>query len=173
MLSKKIVWRLNIIDLLLLAIIVLSICALIYKATWGSGEEYRTYEVSYVCENIPIEILNSLQEGMDCSDYDSGSDLGKFKRAEYTPIIEAAAAQNPAGTDDADNEEDDEDDEDNKPTPAPTKEPTHARAVLVTEAEGAKAEHGVKVDGVILLRALKLDLIVGDTVLNVYVSDVK
>ena len=73
----------------------------------------------------------------------------------------------------ATDKEDDEGDEDNKPTPAPTKEPTHARAVLVTEAEGAKAEHGVKVDGVILLRALKLDLIVGDTVLNVYVSDVK
>lgn len=165
MLSKKIVWKLNIIDLLLLAIIFLSICALVYKATWGGDDDYRTYEVSYVCENIPIEILNGLQSEMECSDYDSGSDLGILKRVDYTPIVEQAVS--------VDNERDDNDDDESSPTPKPTKEPAYARGVLITEVEGAKAEHGVKTEGIVLLKALKLDLIVGDTVLNVYVNEIK
>ena len=35
MLSKKIIWKLNIIDILLLAIIILSVAALIYKSAWA------------------------------------------------------------------------------------------------------------------------------------------
>lgn len=156
MLSKKIIWKLNIIDLLLLAVILLSICALIYKATWGgSDDEHRIYEVSYVCENVPIEILNGLTEGMECSDYASGSDLGVFKRVEYEPISDKAINREVSAS------------------PVPTEQPTHARAVITTEADGVKAEHGVKIDGTVLLKALKLDLIVGDTVLNVYVNEVK
>ena len=50
MLSKKIIWKFNIIDLLLIFIIVLSIAALIYKSAWGKkNSEYRTYTVTYVC----------------------------------------------------------------------------------------------------------------------------
>lgn len=167
MLSKKIIWKLNIIDLLLIAIIVLSLCALIYKATWGGDEEYRTYEISYVCENVPIEILGGLSDGAECSDYDTGSDLGVLKRVDYTPIIEEASAPTVSP------ERSDDDEEGEEPTPVPTKEPTHARAVIVTEADGVRAEHGVKVDQTVLLKALKIDLIVGDTVLDTYVSEIK
>ncbi len=171
MLSKKIVWKLNIIDILLLAIIVLSVCALIYKATWGGDDESRTYEVSYVCENIPIELLGSLQSDMECSDYDSGSDLGRLKYVTSQPITEQAAFDGNIKTQNDDLDEDDADSE--SLTVPKTKEPTRARAMLVTEVDGAKAEHGVKAGGIVLLKALKLDLIVGDTVLNVYVSEIK
>lgn len=168
MLSKKIFWKLNIIDLLLLAIIVFSVCALIYKATWGGDEDYRTYEISYVCENVPIEIVSGLHEGEECSDYDTGSDLGILKRVEYTPIVDVEPVAAPTPESAEDNEDDSE-----ETAPMPTANPTHARALIVTETDGVKAEHGVRVDQMVLLRALRLDLIVGDTVLDSYISEIK
>lgn len=171
MLSKKIIWKLNIIDLLLIAIIIISICALIYKATWGGDDEYRTYEITYVCENVPIEILDAMPEGAVCSDYDTGSDLGVLKRIEYTPIIEDEPQQKTAEPSGGDEDSDEE--TDGSTSPRPTKTPTRANAVIVTEADGAKAEHGIKVDQTVMLKALKVDLIVGDTVLDSYVREIK
>lgn len=169
MLSKKIIWKLNIIDLLLLAIIVISICALIYKATWGGDDDYRTYEITYVCENVPIEILDALPEGAVCSDYDTGSDLGVLKRIDYTPIVE----DEPPRSSEPDNSGDDDEDGRSSASPRPTKTPTRATAVIVTEADGVKAEHGIKVDQTVMLKALKVDLIVGDTVFDSYVREIK
>lgn len=182
MLSKKIVWKLNIIDLLLLAVIALSICALIYKATWGDDSERRDYEISYVCESVPIEILDGLTEGMECSDYAGGADLGVFKRVDYTvledienttPTPKPTSKRNSDDYDDYDEEDEDEESSESDVDAFKMRETQYARAVIVTSAEGEKVEHGVNVDGTVILKALKLDLIIGDTVLNVYVSDVK
>lgn len=89
MLSKKIIWKFNIIDLLLIFIIVLSIAALIYKSAWGKkNSEYRTYTVTYVCDNTPIELIDKVHEGDICVDSSNGNEIGELVDLSYTPIAE-------------------------------------------------------------------------------------
>lgn len=138
--EKKLIWKFNIIDLLIIAIVALSLIALIYKLTWGSGEEKGSFEFTYVCSEAPAELLYSVKRGDICIDGDSGSSLGKISdvRAEILPDS-----------------------------------PDKGKAVFKASAKGAKTEHGITINDNIYLKGKTLNLIIGDSVFEVYISDMK
>ena len=200
MLQKKIIWKLNIIDLLLIVIILLSILALIYKSVSGSGDEseYREYTLTYVCESAPIRLFDTINQGELCIDGATGDEVGDLTDFEVTLIFEyvPSAPETPEPIPDEENEEeisensdeentDDENAEDSEngnddrraskstPTPRPTPEPTRAKAVFTTTVEAAKAEHGIRINKNVYLIGQSMQLVIGNTVFDVYISDMQ
>lgn len=167
MLSKKIIWQLNIIDLLIICIIIFSISALVYKSTWGnSDDEYRDYTISFVCENAPLSLLDDLEKGLSCADGDYGTELGKLTDISYDPIfVQSDFSQRTRIDDDERSRENN-----NTPTPAPTYEPTRAKATFTTEVQGIVAEHGIKINKSVYLKGKTVNLIIGDSIFTVYVN---
>lgn len=196
MLQKKIIWKLNIIDLLLIIIIALSIAALIYKSVSGGDDsEYRNYNLTFVCESAPIGLFDTIDSDRLCIDGGTGEEIGELRDFEITPIVEYAppiAAQPTAEPDEnedenvsedeeADNEnaEDEENDRENReerrstPRPSPTPEPTRAKAVFNITSEAAKAEHGIRINKNVYLLGQSMQLVIGDTVFDVYISNME
>ncbi len=209
MLQKKIIWKLNIIDLLLIVIILLSILALIYKSVSGSGDEseYREYKLTYVCESAPIRLFDTINQGELCIDGATGDEVGELTDFEVTPIIDYVPSDSEttesesdrdsegdisenADEDNSDDENTDEEDssdsEDsensddrergvkrNTPTPRPTPEPTRAEAAFTTTVEAAKAEHGIRINKNVYLIGQSMQLVIGNTVFEVYISDMQ
>ena len=201
MLQKKIIWKLNIIDLLLIVIILLSILALIYKSVSGSGDEseYREYTLTYVCESAPIRLFDTINQGELCIDGATGEEVGDLADFEVTPIFEyvPTAPETPEPTPDEEDEEEisensDEENTDNEnaedsengdnedrraskntPTPKPTPEPTRTKAVFTTTVEAAKAEHGIRINKNVYLIGQSMQLVIGNTVFDVYISDMQ
>lgn len=139
--QKKIIWKLNIVDLLLIVILGLSVLGLVYKFTFGQTEEnLQAFTFTYVCEESPLEVLRSAEEGEGCADGDYGTSLGSLQSAQ----IEALADRPDAG-----------------------------RAVFVTQVDGEKAEHGVTVGDVLYLKGKRFNLMIGDAMFNVYISDIQ
>ena len=172
MLSKKIIWKLNIIDILLLAIIILSVAALIYKSAWGRGNnKYETYTITYVCESSPIDLLNKVEYGDICIDGSYGNEIGVLDNINLTPITEnysVAAISNGS----AENNENDDEDQPS-PTTFPTPEPVRAKAEFVTTVECMKTDHGIKIDKNIYLMGQSAQIIIGDVIFDVYISDIR
>lgn len=213
MLQKKIIWKLNIIDLLIITIILLSILALIYKSVSGSGDEseYREYRLTYVCESAPIRLFDTIENGSLCIDGGTGDEVGELAGFEVTPIIEYAApfsetsgpdakdevdenaedenadSENLDENEDAENEDAENEDAENEnnyedeerktrkstPTPRPTPEPTRAKAVFSTTVDAAKAEHGIRINKNVYLIGQSMQLVIGNTVFDVYISDMQ
>ncbi len=192
MLSKKIIWELNIIDLLLILIIVLSVAALIYKSAWDNDdEEYKTYTITYVCEYTPIELLDKINEGEQCVSGSSGDEIGELTEISCEPLTtqySSSDAETQSKSESNDDENDNENDNDNEnesdnesnnetkatpsPTPLPTPEPTHAKAIFTTSVEGAQTEHGLKIDSNVYLIGQSMQIIIGNTIFDVYISDI-
>ncbi len=200
MLQKKIIWKLNIIDLLLLLIIVLSIAALIYKSVSGNTEDdYREFTVTYVCENAPIGLFDSISENAACIDGGTGEEIGVLDGFEKTPLVEAAqyiAAVPDDNTDeniDVENPDENADDEENTdentdeenedknndgsgnrrratPAPSPTPRPTRAKAEFRVKVDAAQTEHGIRIDRNVYLIGQSMQLVIGNTVFDVYIS---
>ncbi len=171
MLSKKIIWKFNIIDLLLIFIIVLSIAALIYKSAWGKkNSEYRTYTVTYVCDNTPIELIDKVHEGDICVDSSNGNEIGELVDLSYTPIAEEGFKAPEEYGEQRDNNDDNEDR--TSPTPMPTKEPLRARTLFTTQVEAAETEHGIAIEKNTYLMGMTVQLVIGNTIFDVYISDI-
>ena len=193
MLQKKIIWKLNIIDLLLIIIIALSIAALIYKSVSGGDDsEYRNYDLTFVCESAPIGLFDTIDSDRLCIDGGTGEEIGELRDFEITPIVEYAsqAAQQPtaepdesedenasededADNEDAEDEENDKDERRSTPRPAPTPEPTRAKAVFNITSEAAKADHGIRINKNVYLLGQSMQLVIGDTVFDVYISNME
>ena len=193
MLQKKIIWKLNIIDLLLIIIIALSIAALIYKSVSGGDDsEYRNYDLTFVCESAPIGLFDTIDSDRLCIDGGTGEEIGELRDFEITPIVEYAsqAAQQPtaepdesedenasededADNEDAEDEENDKDERRSTPRPSPTPEPTRAKAVFNITSEAAKADHGIRINKNVYLLGQSMQLVIGDTVFDVYISNME
>ena len=78
---KSAVKKFNIIDILLIALIFLSLISLLYKLTWGSSEKYQSYEFVYICDSAPSELADSVSAKSKCADGDTGENLGEVIRA--------------------------------------------------------------------------------------------
>lgn len=77
--ERKLLWKFNIIDLILIAAIVLGLIALVYKLTWGQpSDETEAYLFTYVCDSAPAEVYQDIQPGALCSDAEMGHSLGKL-----------------------------------------------------------------------------------------------
>ena len=74
---KSAVKKFNIIDILLIALIFLSLISLLYKLTWGSSEKYQSYEFVYICDSAPSELADSVSAKSKCADGDTGENLGE------------------------------------------------------------------------------------------------
>lgn len=136
--DRKILWKFNIVDLMLIAVILIGAIALIYNLVSGSGSEEEPFLFTYICRSAPNEAFDGIDKGVMCMDGDYGSSLGKLTNADISEI---------------------KDDEYNK------------QAVFVSALSGVKTEHGVTVGDVLYLKGKELNLVVGDSVFSVYLSD--
>ena len=77
--ERKIIWKLNIIDLILIAVVGLSLIALVFKLTWGKpSDDTKAYLFTYVCDSAPAEVYQGLESGSLCRDAETGTALGKL-----------------------------------------------------------------------------------------------
>lgn len=84
--DRKIIWKFNIIDLIIIAVLALSLTALLYRLTWG-GEE-QVFEITYVCDEASLELLRDIRSGSLCADGDLGTELGKVSGCQAEPLTE-------------------------------------------------------------------------------------
>lgn len=86
--DKKIIWKLNLIDLIIIALIILSIFALAYKVFWDSGNDVQNFEMICVCEEAPSELLYAIPAGSICINSVSGTDIGKIVKTDIETVEE-------------------------------------------------------------------------------------
>lgn len=85
--ERKIFWKFNLIDLLLMGMLAISLFALIYKFTWGKDrDKTEDYLFTYVCTAAPQEIFSEIVPGVSCSDGDYGSSLGTLRQVQTSAI---------------------------------------------------------------------------------------
>ncbi len=137
--NKKLLWKFNIIDLLIMAIILLGLIALVYRMVAGAGEDERTYTITYICEDAPLGLLYSIDDGDLCVDSELGTNLGSVRHVntEVNPDMES-----------------------------------RGRATITTTVDGFKAEHGISIEDTIYLKGKILNLIVADSIFEVYIANI-
>ena len=139
--DRKIFWKLNIMDLLLIGILAISIFALIYKITWGSkADKTESYLFTYVCQSTPKETLSGIAQGMACTDGDYATELGAL-----TAMHEDAIDGNP----------------------------DQRKVTFSSCLKGKKNTHGVTVNEVLYLKGKNFNLVIGDSIFSVYLSDIR
>lgn len=85
--ERKIIWKFNIIDLILIAVVGLSLLALVFKLTWGKpSDNTEAYLFTYVCDSAPTEVYQGLASGSLCKDAKTGTSLGKLTNLILTEI---------------------------------------------------------------------------------------
>ncbi len=92
--NRKLIWKFNIIDLLLLAIFLVCLLALVYKLAWGKNtEDTETFLFTCVCPSAPAEILEGLETGLPCMDGDYGNTLGTLTHLQQHPAEDDPSRQ--------------------------------------------------------------------------------
>lgn len=86
--DKKIIWKFNIIDIILIALIIMSIVALVYKTVKTSGGKEESFTFTCVCEDTPLELLYNIKSGDICVDGEKGSELGVVSAVSVMPNAE-------------------------------------------------------------------------------------
>lgn len=137
--NRKLIWKFNIIDLIIIAIVLLSLFALVYRMVSGNGEEKRSYTLTYICEDAPTNLLYEIQNGEACADGDTSTKLGAVTEVSFS-----------------DNSED-----------------NRSSAAIRAEVEGYKTDHGITVGETVYLKGMPINLIVGDSVFEVYIGDIE
>ncbi len=138
--NKKIIWKLNIIDLIIIAIVLLSLFALGYRMIAGGDEEKRAFTLTYVCEEAPIELLRDINVGAQCADGDLGTELGFVSGIHVDPHLNDG----------------------NK-----------GSCTVSVSAEGYDAAHGVSIGDTVYLRGKNMNLIIDNSVFEVYIKDIE
>lgn len=87
--NRKIIWKFNIIDLLIMAIVLLSIFALFYRMVAGGGEDERIYTITYMCEEAPLELLYNIRGNDSCAGGDARTELGTVTGISITEIADS------------------------------------------------------------------------------------
>lgn len=84
--EKKIFWKFNIIDLVLIAIVIVGLIALIYNFAYGGNHDEETYLITYTCQSAPNEAFDGISVGAGCMDGDNGTKLGKLTDVRISDI---------------------------------------------------------------------------------------
>lgn len=175
LLSKKIVWKFNIIDILLILIVLISIISLIYKSTFGSSDaQLQTFYVTYVCESTPAEVVGSIKAGDSCMDGDSNISLGVLTESNSEPL-ETPAPPTATPRDEASSSNDEGDGEDGAGAASVESEnsaPGKSRAVFTTEVEAYKYDHGIYIEDSVYVLGKQVNLVIGDAIFDSYVSNI-
>ncbi len=137
--DKKIFWKFNIIDLIIIAAVVLALIALIYKMSGAPDGDKKAYEFTYICENAPQELFMGIEEGEACADGATGAKLGTvlYRQAELSENGEKA------------------------------------KGIICFKAEGIKITHGINIEENVYLNGSRLNLVVGDSIFDGYISDIR
>lgn len=197
---KRLIKKFNVIDFLITGLILISFIALLYKITLGNGDELKAYQFTYVCEETPLEFADTVTTGNQCADGDTGELLGEIISAEKIEAASAVSASSDTvdtsgnsdtskeaekNTDDKsagryDNKDKSNDaenknkSENNSKISTAEKSPVPKTAMRIyARTNGYEAERGVAIGENVYLKGKKLNLIVGDTVYEVYISDIK
>ena len=111
--DRKIFWKFNIVDIILIAIILISIFVLLFRAsTTKESNKNISYLFTYTCQNAPKEAYDGLSTGMSCSDGDYGNSLGQLtafnvmdiendlnsKSASFTTVLKAKPEEHGVST---------------------------------------------------------------------------
>lgn len=134
---KRILKSFNIIDFLLMALVIISLSALLYRILPGGTGDDADFEITYICDGAPVQLTSSIKNGAQCADGDTGEDLG-----EVTDFY--------CETGDGD----------------------MTRFTLRTLTRASEGDHGVFIGNTPYLKGKKMNLIVDDTVFEVYISDI-
>ena len=86
--DKKLIWKFNIIDILLIALIILSIFTLVYKTVKSSSGKEQSFRLTCICEDTPLDLLYSIKTGDVCVDGETGNELGQISSCVVTPSPE-------------------------------------------------------------------------------------
>lgn len=135
---KRILGKFNIIDFLLMALVIVSLAALLYRILPGGAGDDMDFEITYICDGTPAQLTAAINQGSKCADGDTGEDLGKVLDFHGEP---------------ADGD--------------------MAKFTLRTLTKGSENDHGVVIGNTPYLKGKKMNLIVDDTVFEVYISDIK
>lgn len=139
--ERKLIWKFNIIDLILIGVVILSLVALVYKLTWGrDSNDEQAFLFTYVCASAPAEVYDGIATGTECSDGDYGNSLGKLTNLTLSDI---------PGDD------------------------RNKEARFMAAVSGKLGDHGVTVGDVLYLKGKECNLVVGDSVFSVYLSDMQ
>lgn len=134
---KRILKSFNIIDFLLMALVIISLSALLYRILPGGTGDDADFEITYICDGAPVQLTSSIKNGAQCADGDTGEDLG-----EVTDFY--------CETGDGD----------------------MTRFTIRTLTRASEGDHGVFIGNTPYLKGKKMNLIVDDTVFEVYISDI-
>ena len=74
--EKKLIWKFNIIDLLIIGIIILGIIALVFRTVSGKDNGRIEFMFLCVCEQESRSLLSVIQPGQNCADNSTGADIG-------------------------------------------------------------------------------------------------
>lgn len=140
MMDKKIIWKFNLIDLIIIALVILSLIALVYKIVQGSNNDIKIFEVVCVCDEAPNDLLYGISSDSECIDGASGTELGKVVSSEVQSIDETS---------------------------------DKSKGIITLSVEGIKNDHGISVRDTVYLKGSNFSLIVGDSVFDVYINDIK
>ncbi|MGN0179194.1 MAG: hypothetical protein ACI4DY_07115 [Monoglobaceae bacterium] len=135
---KRMLQRFNIIDFLLMALVIISLAALLYRILPGGAGDDTDFEITYICDGTPAQLTSSIRNGAQCADGDTGEDLG-----EVTDFY------------------------------GETGEGDIMKFTLRTLTKASEGDHGVVIGNTPYLKGKKMNLIVDDTVFEVYISDIK
>ncbi len=139
--QRRIIWKFNIIDIILIVVLCISLLCLIYKFTFGrENDDKQSFLFTYICEESPTVVLKSINAGETCGDGDYGTSLGDLKSV----VIKTDEKASETGS-----------------------------AEFVSEVSGEKAEHGVTIGDVLYLKGKRFNLMVGDSMFNVYISEIE
>ena len=135
---KRMLQRFNIIDFLLMALVIISLAALLYRILPGGAGDDTDFEITYICDGAPAPLISSIRNGAQCADGNTGEDLG-----EVTDFY------------------------------GETGEGDIMKFTLRTLTKASEGDHGVVIGNTPYLKGKKMNLIVDDTVFEVYISDIK
>lgn len=135
---KRMLQRFNIIDFLLMALVIISLAALLYRILPGGAGDDTDFEITYICDGAPAQLTSSIRNGAQCADGNTGEDLGEVTDF-YGETVEGDIMM----------------------------------FTLRTLTKASEGDHGVVIGNTPYLKGKKMNLIVDDTVFEVYISDIK
>ena len=137
--DRKLFGKLNIIDLIIIGVVLISLFAAIFRMVSGSDEDKSVYTLTYICREAPAELLWEIKKADPCADGDSGTELGSVSDVQIIPSD--AEGGNPSG-------------------------------IITSQVEGYRADHGIAINDTVYLKGSRVNLIVGDSIFEVYISDI-
>ena len=177
MFSKKIIWKLNIVDIFLIILIILSVSLLVFKSTAGrKNTHYKNYHITFTASDVPVSVVNDIKPGSDCYDLDGYISLGNISIVNI--LNPYSNPTNEFNNPDENNKKNQNEDAYKNQgisgkQSADSDEYDFTKVILETDVSAVKAEHGIVIDKTYYLKGKFVNVVVGDCVLSGYITDIQ